>query len=85
MNDNEIIVRQVRLSTPQEVKDFCYAMGSFPRNVSIKAKHNNFVSDAKSILGMLALNLSEPIQIVFESTDLIDTIKVDNAISKWEV
>ena len=44
-----------------------------------------FVSDAKSILGMLALNLSEPIQIVFESTDLIDTIKVDNAISKWEV
>lgn len=85
MNNNEIITKRVLLSTPQDVKDFCYAMGSFPRNVSIKAKHESFVSDAKSILGMLALNLSEPIQIVFESTDLIDTVKVDNAISKWEV
>ena len=85
MNNNEIITRRILLSTPQDVKDFCYAMGSFPRSISIKAKHESFVSDAKSILGMLALNLSEPIQIVFESTDLIDTIKVDNAISKWEV
>ena len=39
MNKNEIITRRVLLSTPQDVKDFCYAMGSFPRNVSIKAKH----------------------------------------------
>lgn len=82
---NDTIIKKVQLNTPQDVKDFCYAMGSFPRNVSIKAKHESFVSDAKSILGMLALNLSEPIQIVFESADLIDTIKVDNAISKWEV
>ena len=80
-----IISEQLLFVTPQDVKDFCYAMGSFPRNVSIKAKHESFVSDAKSILSMLALNLSEPIQIVFESADLIDTIKVDNAISKWEV
>lgn len=82
---NDTIIKKVQLNTPQDVKEFCYIMGSFPRNVSIKAKHESFVSDAKSILGMLALNLSEPIQIVFESADLIDTIKIDNAISKWEV
>ena len=82
---NDTIIKKVQLNTPQDVKDFCYAMGSFPRNVSIKAKHESFVSDAKSIPGMLALNLSNPVDIVFESVDLIDTIKVDNAISKWEV
>lgn len=82
---NDTIIKKVQLNTPQDVKEFCYTMGSFPRNVSIKAKHESFVSDAKSILGMLALNLSNPVDIVFESVDLIDTIKIDNAISKWEV
>ena len=51
MNNNEIITRRVLLNTPQDVKDFCYAMGNFPRNVSIKARHESFVSDAESILG----------------------------------
>lgn len=85
MNKNEIIIKRVLLSTPQDVKDFCHAMENFPRNVSIKVIHNNYERDAKSILGLLSLNLSEPVDVVFNSKDLIDTVKVDNAISKWEV
>ena len=71
MNNNEIITRRVLLSTPQDVKDFCYAMGSFPRNVSIKAKHESFVSDAKSILGMLALNLSDLFRLYLKAQTLL--------------
>lgn len=47
----------VKLNTPQDVKDFCYKMGTFPRNVSIQARHGNYISDARSILGMFALDL----------------------------
>ena len=85
MNNNEIITRRVLLSTPQDVKDFCHTMGGFPMNISIKVIHNDYERDAKSILGLLSLNLSEPVDVIFSSTDLIDTTKIDNAISKWEV
>lgn len=83
--NNNVVIRKVRLNTIQDVRDFCYAVSDFPRNTSIKAKHGSIVSDAKSILDMMALNLREPIEIVFESSDIIDNTKIDNAIYKWEV
>ena len=85
MNDNEIITRRVLLSTQNDVKNFCHTMENFPRNVSIKVIHNNHERDAKSILGLLSLNLSEPVDVIFSSKNLIDTVKIDNVISKWEV
>lgn len=83
--NNNVEIRKVRLSTIQDIKDFCYTMNTFPRNISIKVKHDNFVSDAKSILDMIALNLSNPVDIIFESTDTLDSTRIENAISKWEV
>lgn len=75
----------VKLNTPQDVKDFCYKMGMLPRNVSIQARHGNYISDARSILGMFTLDLSNPVDIIFKSTSDLDIPKIKKMIDKWKV
>lgn len=82
---NDVIVKRIFLKTPQDVKDFCYAMSKFPRNVSVKVQHDTYVVDGKSILGMFSLDLSQPVDIIFDSKDLLDPDKVNKAIYPWEV
>lgn len=82
---NDVIVKRILLKTPQDVKSFCYAMSDFPRNISVKVKHDTYVVDGKSILGMFSLDLSNPVDVIFESKDLLDPNKVDKAIYPWEV
>ena len=82
---NDVIAKRIFLKTPQEVKAFCYAMSEFPRNVSVKVQHDTYVVDGKSILGMFSLDLSQPVDVIFESITLLDPDKVNKAIYPWEV
>ena len=82
---NDVIVKQILLKTPQDVKAFCYAMSEFPRNVNVKVQHDTYVVDGKSILGMFSLNLSDPVTVVIESKDLLNSDEVDKIFYPWEV
>ncbi len=79
------ITKKILLKTPQDVKNFCYAANSFPRNVSVKVKAEAYTVDGKSILGMFSLNLSEPVNVVFESEKSLDLDMISKSVYSWEV
>ena len=58
---------KVKLVTPKDVNELTQITNILPRNIDIKAVHNEYTSDARSILGLYGLNLSEPIEFVFDS------------------
>lgn len=76
---------KVVLKTSKDVKDFCFTTADLPRTLSVKAAHGDFIVDGRSILGMLSLNLSEPITIVFESSISFDTDKIQKMFYPWIV
>lgn len=80
-----IIRKTIKLVTPQDVKDFCFAASELPRNVSAMASHGKAIVDAKSILGMFSLDLSESIILTITSENDFDTKKINSLFDKWEV
>ena len=82
---NDVIVKRVFFKTQNDVIMFSYAMSEFPNKIKVTVKHGDSERDAKSILGLLSLNLSDPVDVIFESRDLLDPDKVDKAIYPWEV
>ena len=80
---NDVIFKRIMLQTPQDVKAFCYAMSEFPRNVNVKVQHDTYVVDGKSILGMFSLDLSKPVDVIFESGDLLNPEVINRAIYPW--
>jgi hypothetical protein len=82
----ESIVRKtIKLITPQDVKEFCFAASELPRNVSAIVSHNEIRVDAKSILGVLSLNLSEPVILTVTSEDNLNMNRLDHLFKEWEV
>ena len=82
---NDVIFKRIMLQTPQDVKNFCYSVSSLPRNVSVKVKHDTYVVDGKSILGMFSLDLSNPVDVICESVDLLNPEVINKAIYSWEL
>ena len=82
---NDVIFKRIMLQTRQDLKNFCYSVSSVPRNVSVKVKHDTYVVDGKSILGMFSLDLSNPVDVIFESVDWVNPEVINRAISRWEV
>ncbi len=64
----------------ESVKAFVEVASSFEENLTIKK--DRFRIDAKSILGLYSLNLSEPIQLQF---DIGITDKVNQKFATWIV
>lgn len=82
---DNLVVKKINLTTPQDVKDFCFVAGSFARNIRIVASHDNYIVDAKSILGMFSLDLSQPITLTISSEHDLDINKIDKEFFKWIV
>lgn len=81
----DMITKQIKLVTPQDVKDFCFAASGLPRNVNVVVSHNEFRVDGRSILGMFGLNLSEPVTLIITSENDLDKGKIDKIFALWEV
>ena len=79
------VTKRVKLGSIQSIRDFCFAMKSFPRNISIKAKCEDYEIDARSLLDLMVLSHNEPIDIVFESEEIIDIVELNKIIYPWEV
>ena len=60
-------------------------MSEFPRNVNVKVQHDTYVVDGKSILSMFSLDLSNPVDVIFESRDLLNPEVINKAIYSWEL
>lgn len=73
----------VKLNTQMEVRDFCYAAMELPRTISMRTADKDY--DCKSILGMMSLNLSEPIGVEVSCSTDIDETTITNKFSQWIV
>ena len=82
---NDVIVKRVFLKTQNDVIMFSYAMSGFPNKIKVTVKHGDKERDAKSILGLLSLNLSEPVDVIFESVDLLNPEVINKTICPWEL
>lgn len=60
---------RIKLTTPKDVTDFSAIAGSFPLGIKITASHGDYTVDARSIMGLYSLNLSEPIIVEINSDD----------------
>ena len=75
---------RVKLIRPMDVSNFVAAASSCPKEIEIIASHGKYDVDARSIMGMFSLNLSEPITITMSGeTNLINTYS--KVFDKWSV
>ena len=75
---------RVKLIRPMDVSNFVAAASCCPKEIEIIASHGKYDVDARSIMGMFSLNLSEPITINMSGdTNLINTYS--KVFDKWSV
>ena len=75
---------RVKLIRPMDVSNFVAAASSCPKEIDIIASHDKYDVDARSIMGMLSLNLSEPVTITMSGeTNLLNTYS--KVFDKWSV
>ena len=75
---------RVKLIRPMDVSNFVATASSCPKEIDIIASHGKYDVDARSIMGMFSLNLSEPITITMSGvTTLINTYS--KVFDKWSV
>ena len=75
---------RVKLIRPMDVSNFVSAASCCPKEIEIIASHGKYDVDARSIMGMFSLNLSEPITITMSGdTNLINTYS--KVFDKWSV
>ncbi len=75
---------QIKLNTFADVKAFVTTVCKFDFNVDLIASARRFVVDAKSIMGVLSLDLSRILNVEFFATDE-EMIDFSNAIAAWIV
>ena len=71
---------KVKLVTINDIHNFAFACGRC--KCSVIAQHNEFSVNAKSILGLLSLDLSEPISVTFKGLKDTDNL---NEFVQWIV
>ena len=74
-------VMRIKLPTANDVKEFVNAAMLCPYQIDVR--HGRYIVDAKSIMGLFSLNLSEPLSVMIPMTANKNYIK--NAFKKWEV
>lgn len=75
---------RVKLIRPMDVSNFVAAASCCPKEIEIIASHGKYDVDARSIMGMFSLNLSEPVTITMSGeTNLVNTYS--KVFDKWSV
>lgn len=66
---------QVKLNEIERVKDFVSTVAKYPFDIDIKS--GRFTIDAKSIMGIFALDLSKPVTVISREYDarLVEELK----------
>lgn len=69
---NTILTLTVRVHDIKEAQALCNAVVQFPYDIDLR--QHRYVVDAKSILGILSLNLGQPMQLDAYTAD-VDALK----------
>lgn len=72
------MVKKICLTTAEELKEFMHLAWHCPSDVGVHTDENQ-IADAKSILGLIALDYSKPVMVVTEDEKFFKKIK------KWIV
>ena len=73
----------VKLSCIENAKEFCKIVGSTPyKDIDIDLKCGRYVIDAKSILGILSVDLMNQMKVVFHG-EKNDEIRLKKEIEKF--
>lgn len=74
----------VVLNSIEKVRDFINRVSTFT-DTDMDLVHGKYVVDAKSILGIFSLNLSEPLELIIHSTDNTTISNIKNSIKNYIV
>lgn len=69
---NTVLTLTVRVNGVKEAQALCNAVAAFPFDIDLR--QHRYVVDAKSILGILSLDLGQPLQLD-AYTDDVSTLK----------
>lgn len=74
---------KILLNTLKDANEFVNVCESFEEDVDYK--HNRYIIDGRSIMGILSCDLREPaeVEILTDDTEVIN--KFEKAIEKWVV
>lgn len=72
------MVMKVELKTAEDLREFMHLAWNCPDNIGVHDP-NGRIADAKSILGLIALDYSKPVLVVSENERFFDQL------DKWTV
>ena len=79
-------VFSVNFVTVKDVEKFVEIASNCPKGTEIVVKHGNFTVDGKSLIGILSLNLSEPVEVEIKSNENSEAMSnLLNQFDKWRV
>lgn len=71
----------VKIDTISKVKEFSDTMSHFKEPIYLES--DSYIADAKSILGIMGLNLLDNMKLVVEANDESAFSKITSSISKF--
>lgn len=74
-NDKEILELRVKFVTIEQVKRFVSSVGGFQGKVAIYS-HDNYLVDGRSLMGVFALDLSQPVTIVCDEKNYKEIFEI---------
>lgn len=81
-----VAVFSVNLVTVKDVEEFVRVASSCSKGTDISVQHGKFITDGKSLLGILSLNLSEPVEVEIKSDKSSEVMsKILSQFDKWRV
>lgn len=70
----------------KDVEEFVRVASSCPKGTDISVQHGKFITDGKSLMGILSLNLSEPVEVEIKSDKSSEVMsKILSQFDKWRV
>lgn len=72
------MTRKIKLTMAEELKEFMNLAWNCKDDIGVHT-HDRKIADAKSILGLISLDYSEPVTVVTENEEFFEKIK------KWIV
>ena len=79
-----IMEYKIKLETIDKIKKFVNVVQKFESSIDLKS--GRYVVDAKSIMGIFSLNLSNPVNVVIHENDDIDERdKIKEAMEEFKV
>jgi hypothetical protein len=74
---------KIYLQTISDVKEVAAIASTIPEQVEVVIKSGTYVVDAKSLMGIFSLNLSEPVTLHMESICAVNYEYYKSLFDKW--